>query len=117
MRYEKRYARHVLEAVGAYKKTLDDHRANGDSVQKLCRQYGVTRNTMQNAFQHQYGIHIRFYKLNIRLERGRIMLKAGRTVKAVSILLHYTTPRAFVTAFKKKYGITPGRYAEQYRLL
>ena len=117
MRYEKRYARHVLEAVNAYKKTLDDHRAVGDSVHKLCSQYGVTRNTMQNAFKHQYGIYIRYYKLNIRLERGRIMLKAGRTVKAVSILLHYTTERAFVTAFKKKYGITPGKYATLHRCL
>jgi AraC-like DNA-binding protein len=111
MKPEKRYTRHVLEAVGAYKKTLDDHRAVGDSVQKLCRQYGVTRNTLQQAFKHQYGIHIRYYKLNIRLERGRMMLKAGRTVKSVSIILHYTTVRAFVTAFRKKYGITPGKYA------
>lgn len=117
MRYEKKYSRHVLEAVVAYKKTLDDHRAIGDSVHILCRQYGVTRNTLQNAFRHQYGIKIRYYKLNIRLERGRIMLKAGRTVKEVSIILHYTTVRAFVTAFRKKYGITPGRYATRPRYL
>ena len=111
MRSEKKYARHVLEAVGAYKKILDDHRSVGDPAHTLCREYGVTRNTLQNAFKHQYGVHIREYKLNLRLERGRMMLKAGKTVKAVSILLRYTTERAFVAAFKKQYGITPGKYS------
>ena len=113
MRPEKRFTVHVLEAVGAYKKILDDHRAVGDPAHTLCREYGVTRNTLQHAFKHQYGMHIRHYKLNLRLERGRILLKTGRSVKDVSIQLRYTTERAFVTAFKKKYGITPGKYSHR----
>jgi AraC-like DNA-binding protein len=111
MRKQKKYTRHVLEAVGAYKKTLDDHRFVGDCAYKISRQYGITRNTLQVVFKELYGVNIRQYKLQLRMDRGRDLLKSGMQVKRVSILLHYSTARAFVTAFKKQFGISPGRFS------
>lgn len=111
MRNEKRFTVHVLQAVGAYKKNLDDHRgAIGDCAEKLSKQYGVTRNTLQEAFKYQYGITIRDYKLKKRMERSRKMLKAGKEIKEISYYLHYSSVRAFLHAFKKHYGITPSQY-------
>lgn len=108
---KKKYTRHVLEAVGAYKKNLDDHRFVGDVAYKTCSQYGITRNTLQVVFKDLYGLNIRQYKLQVRMERAHELLKQGIQVKRVSILLHYTTARAFVTAFKKQFGVSPGRYS------
>jgi AraC-like DNA-binding protein len=107
----KKYTRQVLEAVGAYKKNLDDHRFVGDCTYELSRQYGITRNTLQVVFKDLYGANIRQYKLQLRMERAHELLKQGIQVKRVSILLHYTTARAFVTAFKKQFGVSPGRYS------
>lgn len=111
MRKEKKYTRRVLEAVGSYKKMLEDHRFVGDGAYYNSRQFGITRNTLQVVFKELYGVTIREYKLQLRMERGRDLLKQGVQVKRVSILLHYTTARAFVTAFKKLYGISPGRWS------
>lgn len=111
MRKEDLYNRHVLESVGAYKKTLEEHRFVGDGTHINSLTYGIPRNTLQMAFKDLYGVTIREYKMQLRMERGRDLLKRGSSVKRVSILLHYTTPRAFVTAFKKLYGISPGRWS------
>jgi len=108
---EKRFTLHVLQAVGAYKKNLDDHRgAIGDNAQKLSEKYGITRNTLQQAFKKQYGLTIRDYKLKKRMERSKRMLKAGKDIKEITYQLHYTTVRAFLYAFKRHYGITPSQY-------
>lgn len=116
MTHEKRFTSHVLQAVSAYKKSLDDHLgANGDCAHLQSKYYGVTRNTLQQAFKGLYGITIRDYKLKLRMDRSRKMLERGRNLKSIAIALHYTTVRAFITAFKKHYGITPGNYAELYR--
>ena len=108
----KPHSRLVLETVGAYKQNLDDHRYIGDEGYKHVSQYGITRNTLQVVFKKLYGVSIRDYKLKIRMERALELLKKGYPVKRVSILLHYTTARAFVTAFKKKFGVSPGRFKE-----
>jgi AraC-like DNA-binding protein len=112
---KKEYTRNELEAVAAYKKLLDLHRFVGDYGYEICRQYGINRNTLQALFKELHGITIRQYKLKVRMERGRDLLKKGMSVKRVSILLRYTTPRAFVTAFRKQFGISPGRWAEARR--
>jgi len=111
MRKKDKYSRHVLEAVRAYKKTLDDHRFVGDGTYTIAREYGIPRNTLQLVFKDLYGVNIRQYKLQLRMERGRDLLKTGMQVKRVSILLHYTTARAFVKAFKRQFGISPGRWS------
>jgi len=108
---QQKYTRQTLEAVGAFKKTLDDHRFVGDVVYKIVGNYGIPRNTLQVVFKELYGLNIRKYKLKVRMERGRDLLRQGMSVKRVSILLHYTTARAFVTAFKKHFGVSPGRWS------
>ena len=105
------YTRRVLEAVGAYKKNLDDHRFVGDYGYEICRQYRINRNTFQVMFKELYGVSIRQYKLQSRMGRSRELLKTGMQVKRVSILLHYSSVRSFCTAFKKQFGISPGRWS------
>ncbi len=106
------FQRHTLQAVGAFKELLDDHCANGDYAHLVSARVGVNRNVFQKAFKKQYGISIRDYKLNLRMERSRQLLQAGKDIKEISLTLHYTTARAFSFAFKKHYGLTPTAYAE-----
>ncbi|HEX6432111.1 MAG TPA: AraC family transcriptional regulator [Niastella sp.] len=111
MTREKRFRKHVLQAVDAFKDLLDSHCANGDTTYEVSAKYGISRNVLQFAFKDMYGIGIRDYKLKQRMERSRLLLEAGKDVKEVAITLHYTKPRAFSTAFKKYYGLTPTDFA------
>jgi AraC-like DNA-binding protein len=109
--HEKKFKRHVLFAIQAYKERLDAHCANGNSAQKMSEQCGISRNLLQQGFKELYGLGIRDYKLKQRMERARKLLEANKDVKEVSLVLHYTTPRAFTTAFKRFYGVTPTSFS------
>jgi AraC-like DNA-binding protein len=111
----KKTNRHVLEAVAAYKKTLDDHRFVGDGTLFNSMIHGIPRNSLQVVFKELYGVNIRNYKLQVRMERAHELLKQGSSVKKVSVLLRYTTARAFVTAFKKQFGVSPGQWRDAKR--
>ena len=111
MKREKRFRKHVLQAVDAFKGLLDNHCANGDTVHQVSAAHGISRNVLQFAFKDTYGMGIRDYKLKIRMERSRQLIEAGKDLKEVAIVLQYTEPRAFSTAFKKYYGITPTDFA------
>jgi len=112
MKNEKRFKRHVLQAVTAYKELLDMHCCNGDSAGKLSPQYGVSRNVLQQAFKKLYGESIREYKLRLRMERSRQLLNEGKDIKEIAIVLNYSKARAFTTAFKKYYGVTPSEFGK-----
>jgi AraC-like DNA-binding protein len=111
MKREKRFRKHVIQALDVFKGLLDTHCANGDTALRVSTDFGISRNVLQFAFKDTYGMGIRDYKLKQRMERSRQLLEAGKDVKEVAITLHYTKPRAFSTAFKKYYGITPTDFA------
>jgi AraC-like DNA-binding protein len=104
---EKKFTKHVIAAVGAYKTLLDEYCGNGNSVSKLSAKYGISRNLLQQGFKKLVGQSIRDYKLKLRMERSRQLLQEGKDIKEIALLLHYTEARALSTAFKKYYGITP----------
>jgi AraC-like DNA-binding protein len=109
---EKKFRRHVLFAIQAYKERLDAHCANGNSAQEMAEQCGISRNFLQQGFKELYGHGIREYKLQQRMEKSRRLLKEGKHLKEIAGILHYTKPRAFSTAFKRYYGVTPTHFAQ-----
>jgi len=111
MTNEKKFRKHVIKAAGTYKTLLDDHCAIGDSVNHMSSLFGISRNVLQQSFKNLYGKGVREYKLIQRMERSRQYLREGKDVKEISILLRYTKPRAFSTAFRRFYGVTPSHYA------
>jgi len=87
MTREKRFRKHVLQAVDAYKGLLDTHCANGDTALRVSSDHGISRNVLQFAFKDTFGIGIRDYKLKQRMERSRQLLESGKDVKEVAITL------------------------------
>lgn len=107
----------LIKAAGTYKTLLDDHCAIGDNVAELSSLLGISRNALQQVFKNQYGKGVRDYKLMTRMERSRSLLEKSMKVTEIAILLHYSKPRAFSTAFKKFYGVTPSEYANTRTVL
>jgi len=110
MNTEKKFRKHVQQAVRAYKQMLDTHCANGDSINEVTTEFRISRNALQQSFRKFMGMGIREYKLRLRMDRSRELLEAGVDVKEVSIQLRYSKPRAFTSAFKRYYGVTPTEY-------
>src|SRR5689334_9996528 len=110
MSTEKRFRKHVHQAVSAYKELLDTHCANGDSINLVTTEFRISRNSLQQSFRKIIGMGIREYTLRLRMERSRELLKAGKDVKEISMELRYSKPRAFSSAFKRYYGVTPSHF-------
>jgi AraC-like DNA-binding protein len=113
--HEKRFRKHVIRAAGTYKTLLDDHCAIGDPVSHLSSVFGISRNVLQQAFKNQFGMGVREYKLQQRMEKSCKLLEEDRDIKEIAIMLHYSKPRAFSTAFRRFYGITPTEYINKLR--
>ena len=107
MEKKRQFKRHVIAAINSIKELLDNKQAIEDTTDDMSKQFGVSRNVLQAAFKQQYGLGIRDYKLQIRMEISKLLLEEGKDVKHVSLELHYATHSGFTTAFKKFYGITP----------
>lgn len=103
---KKEVNRSVQVAVTQIKKYLDGHPYSHLSTASLARQYHVSRNALQDFFKEKYKQPIGAYKLKIRLGEAQKLLRMGKSVKEVSIVLRYASPSSFSNAFKNYYKIS-----------
>lgn len=107
MKKTRKFKRHVVIAVDAIKDIFDNEQSNGHTTNKMAAHFGISRNVLQQGFKQLHGINIRQYKLQQRMDLSKKLLAEGKDIKEVALILHYASPSAFTTAFKKYYGITP----------
>lgn len=109
MEKKRQFKKHVKIAVTAIKEIMDIQHAYRDTTIEMAKQYGVSRNVLQSAFKQEYGVSIRDYKLQQRMEISKEMLEQGKDVKQVYIELQYATQSGFTAAYRKFHGTTPSR--------
>jgi AraC-like DNA-binding protein len=102
------YSLAVLNDVATVKKHLDndpfEYQASGDLINKVT---SANRKTIEKAFKELYGDGIKTYHVKQRLEKSKIFLEEGMTIKLAAIACLYKSQSAYCTAFKKKFGMTP----------
>lgn len=101
-------------AVIQIKKFLDGHPYINLSTAALAGSYGISRNVLQAYFKHRYKKHIGEYKLKVRLAEAKRLLKQGKSIKEVSIVLRYASPSSFSNAFKNYFNISASEWQDDY---
>ncbi|MEU5400626.1 AraC family transcriptional regulator [Streptomyces sp. NPDC005963] len=74
----------------------------------------ISAKTLQRDFLREFGMPYTHWRTRLRLRTARVLLG----VEAVTTVAHrvgYASPSAFVAAFAKEYGETPGRYVRALR--
>jgi AraC-like DNA-binding protein len=71
---------------------------------------GASERTLARAFVADTGIPFGRWRTLVRLRAALPLLAAGSTITTVSRQIGYRTPSAFVAAFKRETGLTPGTY-------
>lgn len=66
--------------------------------------------TLQRDFVREFGVSYSQWRTRIRLEAAVVLLET-KSVTEVAHRVGYASVPAFVTAFSREYGHTPGRYA------
>jgi len=89
------------------------HSSEGTRV-NLCdfaRGAGVSQFQLLRSFKRRYGSPPHAYGLQVRVERGRQLLRSGFTVAQTAAATDFTDQSHFTRHFRRIWGVTPGQYA------
>ena len=84
----------------------------GDSrtLAQFCRLTGAGKRSVERLFQQEVGITFGKWRQQLRLMQGMRLLAEGAKVTHAALESGYSTPSAFISAFKKTLGVTPRSY-------
>jgi AraC-like DNA-binding protein len=83
--------------------------AEGASLAELARDAGASLRTLQRLFPAETGLTLEAWRQKARLMAGMAALGDGASVMTTAFDCGYESPSAFIAAFKRQFGITPGR--------
>lgn len=84
--------------------------ADSRSLEAHARAVGVSRRTLTRLFVHDTGMNFDRWRTHVRLRAAVRLLAEGQPVSRVAHTVGYTTPSAFLAAFRRTVGPSPGRY-------
>ena len=84
------------------------------SIAQLAIEVGISEYKLKSGFKEMYGNTVGGYLLDYKMNSAKTLLDQGRSqVSEVAYALGYGSASHFISAFKKKYGITPKKYVQQ----
>jgi len=85
--------------------------AEAPSLNNLAKMVGLNVKALKEGFKTLYGKPVITYLFHYRMEEARKMLELGTfNVSEVAPLVGYSSSSHFITAFKRKYGVTPKHF-------
>jgi AraC-like DNA-binding protein len=76
----------------------------------LARAAGASLRTLQRVFPRETGLSLEAWRQKARLIHAAAALSSGASVTAAALDCGYDSASAFITAFRRQFGETPGRY-------
>jgi len=91
-------ARHILACPSA-----------AETIDSWSRRYAVSRRTLERLFREETGLSIGLWRQKARMLNSIRILAEGKSVTTVALDTGYGSLSAFIAAFRKTFGYTPGR--------
>ncbi|WP_317236129.1 helix-turn-helix transcriptional regulator [Niabella hibiscisoli] len=99
---------HAKEIVEWEARTFEDDNLFSSEI-GLAEKVGLSIFQLRTGFQRTFGLPINQLRLEIRLQKARLLLSDGKfSVLEVALRTGYQSREGFAKAFKRYYGITPG---------
>ncbi len=86
--------------------SLDDR----SDLKSLAKGVGASLRTLQRLFPAETGLTLDAWRQKARLIWAVGRMSAGAGVTATALDCGYDSPSAFIAAFRRQFGVTPGRY-------
>lgn len=108
---KKRGNEDVLEEL---KRLIEANYTDGElSIAMLGAKIGMQPAHMSKIFKEKYGISLLDYIANIRVQHAKRLLREGKgSIQEIGEKVGFLSSQVFIRTFKKKEGITPGKYRE-----
>lgn len=84
--------------------------ADPAGLAELARGVGASLRTLQRLFPDETGLTLEAWRQKARLVAAVALLANGAAVTTAALDCGYDSPSAFIAAFKRQFGVTPGRY-------
>ena len=78
----------------------------------VARAVGTSRRTLERCFLAETGVALGRWRQRAQILRAMELLAAGTSVTEAGTLVGYATASAFIAAFRRVTGTTPGRFLE-----
>lgn len=102
---------HVANAL----RYMWDHIAEDLSVDQIARQVGVSRRTLERAFERELGRGINSEFQRRRLEKAReLLLHTDLSITDLARALNFNSHHYFCRVFGKAFGTSPARYRQDH---
>ena len=92
---------------------LLDNPADPRTAAELGACAGASERTLSRLFRAETGLTFPQWRSRLRLQHALALLAAGEPVTAVAMSCGFSSPSAFIEAFRTTVGITPGRYRHE----
>lgn len=89
---------------------LRDHPEDNRTLPELAGGAGMSGRTLSRLFERETGLSFREWRLRLRLLLSLSALQRGESVTAAALDSGYDSPSAFIAAFKRHFGRTPGEF-------
>jgi AraC-like DNA-binding protein len=76
----------------------------------LAGESGASLRTLQRLFAAETGMSIEAWRARARLRQGLVLLTSGASVTDTALRIGYSSPSAFISAFRRYFATTPARY-------
>ena len=83
---------------------------NRQSLARVCRTVGASGRTVERLFQEETGMTLGKWRQQLRLMQAMRLLGGAAKVTHAALEAGYSTPSAFIAAFRKSLGTTPAAY-------
>ncbi len=84
--------------------------ADAGELDALARRAGASKRTVQRLFEAQTHLSFARWRQRMRLLVAVEKLGTGHSVTATALDVGYSSLSAFVSAFRREFGVSPGRY-------
>ncbi len=105
-----------IQCVYEAKKILDNRTAEALSLMELSKLVGINEYKLKKGFRELFKTSVHHYVIHRRLESAKLLLDKNEiTVSEAAYRVGYGNVSHFAAAFRKKYGINPGKYLRAIR--
>jgi AraC-like DNA-binding protein len=91
---------------------LHDNPCDQRGLEEIAHWAGASERTIQRCFLAETGLTFGKWRQQLRLVHSLRLLAAGEKVTSVALEVGYDSLSAFVSVFRRAFGVTPGRYFE-----
>jgi AraC-like DNA-binding protein len=82
------------------------------SVEEVARELRIDRHYLARLFKERYGVTMQGYLIDTRIRRAAELLCGGHSATESAFLCGYTDFSNFSKMFRRRFGVSPGRYAQ-----